>query len=149
MLLIICMGTLAIARINFTGHLFYIGLSIELNGTTYANNSEVSITEVGEGHNALLCRADSDSVEPQQHWRYPNYTMVENSTSSNDIYTTRENMTVSLNRRDGVTQPTGHYCCEVATMTDTDRMCIFLHNHGIECGEGIWANVSPYTHPYT
>ena len=114
---------------------FIAGLTIELNGVSYANNSEIAITEVGEG-DAVLCRTDrTDCCAPtenngrmrQGEWRYPNNTLVRNSGSGDDFYRTRGNMVVALNRRNGATQPTGLYGCEVATRADPNaRICITL-----------------------
>ena len=81
-----------------------------LNGVSYANNSLIVITEVGEGDNALQCRTDLFNGV----WHFPDRSLVN---SDGNIYRTRGNsMLVSLNRRNGATQPTGLYCCEAPTV---------------------------------
>ena len=109
-----------------------------LNGYIYANNSEIAITKVGEGDNAVLCRTDRtdccilmDSGGMRiGEWRYPNNTIVNNRASGSDFYRTRGTMVVALNRRNNATQPTGLYCCEVATMAGLNAtICIILSKH--------------------
>ena len=62
-------------------------------------------------------------------WRYPDNSLVDNRASGDDVYRTRGSMVVSLNRRNGATQPTGLYCCELPTAADFSanaRICIIL-----------------------
>ena len=60
-------------------------------------------------------------------WRYPDNNLVRISGSGDDFYRTRGNRTVILHRRNGALQPTGLYCCEVATMADRNAtICIEL-----------------------
>ena len=101
----------------------------------YVNNAEIAITEVGEGDNAVMCITDFTGCCSLSipggirigEWRFPNNALVRNSGSGDDIYRTRGYRTVRLNRRNGATQPTGLYCCEVATMADPNaRICIIL-----------------------
>ena len=107
------------------------GLRIELNGQTYANNTAISITEVGEDDNAVLCRTDlttccggTQGDSGQGDWIYPNGTEVGNRA---DIFRTREDMDIRLHRMHNVVAPTGQYCCEVPTVDDPNaRTCITL-----------------------
>ena len=113
------------------------GLRIELNGKSYGNNSEIAITEVGEGGNPLQCRTDlticCTNTPPEMllgEWRYPNNSRVRFRDSGDDIYRTRGSMVVSLHRRNGATQPTGLYCCEVPTAAHPNTnasACIYLN----------------------
>ena len=117
------------------------GLRIELKGVlSYKSNySEIVITEVGEGDNALQCRTDlitccindpANDRTRQGGWHYPNNSLVNNNVSGDGIYRTRGSMVVSLHRRNGVTQPTGLYCCEVPTAADPNTnatICIYLN----------------------
>ena len=108
------------------------GLSIEFMGMTYANNTAIAITEVGEDDNAVLCRTDltpccngtSDGTR-KGNWRYPDGTLVNNN---GNIYRDRRNMVVRLHRRNSPITPTGQYCCEVPTMAERDasKICIQL-----------------------
>ena len=111
------------------------GLSIELNGETYEDGDEISITDVGVADSAAVlcktnlttCCAVSSGVSGQGDWIYPNGTEVGNRRSGDDIFRTRGDMVVRLHRMDNVVVPTGQYCCEVATMDDLDaRICITL-----------------------
>ena len=100
---------------------------------SYANNSEIAITEVGEGDNALQCRTDLNTCchpdNPGQsrggEWRYPNNSLV-GYIFKGDIYRDRGSMVVNLYRRNA-TQPTGLYCCEVPTHDNPmARACVNL-----------------------
>ena len=102
---------------------------------TYANNSAIAITEVGEDDNAVLCRTDlttccGGTAETRQgHWIYPNGTLVGGNASGDDIYRDRRDMVVRLHRRNSATTPTGQYCCEVPTMVNPSSngiICIIL-----------------------
>ena len=109
------------------------GLRIEWNNTSYSNNSEIAITVVGEKANAVKCRTDSENCcavenNRQGEWHYPNNSLVDNAKSGDDIYRTRGNMVVNLNRRNDATQPTGLYCCEVPMAAHSNaRACIHLN----------------------
>ena len=100
----------------------YVGLIFELNNMSYANNSGIAITEIGEGANALQCRTDlttcCSNILPEMRlgeWHYPDNSLVATNSSGDGIYRTRGSMVVSLHRRNGATQPTGLYCCEMPT----------------------------------
>ena len=108
-------------------------------GTSYyTNNSLLSITDVGEADSAaVLCRTDLESCcAGQGEWIYPNgiitatgNSSVRNRNSNDDIFRTRGNMVVRLERRNNSIGPTGQYCCQVAIMgsPDTDStICIIL-----------------------
>ena len=98
---------------------------------TYANNTAILITEVGEDSNAVLCRTDlttccnGTSAEIRKgNWKYPNDTLV---TNKGDIYRDRRIMVVRLNRRENVITPAGKYCCEVPTIDNpSSNACITL-----------------------
>ena len=101
-----------------------------MNGQTYANSTAISIAEVGEGANAVLCRTDLTTCcreQKQGNWTYPNGTVVNNNGSGDDIYRDRRDMVVRLHRRNNATTPTGQYCCEVPTMDNPSSIiCITL-----------------------
>ena len=91
-----------------------------LNGTTYQNNSIVTLEDIGEDDNALFCitilatccRYENGSVFG--NWFFPNGTrvpsLIANKTSQN-FYREREQMVVNLNRRRG--GEVGIYHCEI------------------------------------
>ena len=114
------------------------GISIEFMGVTYANNTAINITEVGEGDNAVLCRTDlipCCRTSQKGHWRiYPDGTPVNGNRSGDDIYRDRRTMVVRLHRRNSATTPTGQYCCEVPTMANPSSnatICIILCEYRI------------------
>jgi hypothetical protein len=108
----------------------------------HAAYGQIPIADVGEGSasgGALLCMTNKpmccDDTPPnrrQGEWFYPNGTKVGIPASGDDFYRNRGTSVVRLNRRNNVMQPTGLYCCEVATISDEDaRICIVLS----ECNE--------------
>ena len=100
-----------------------IGLTLMLNSQTYANNSDISLTDVGEGMNALICmttRNDCcrgiDSTPPvaKGQWYYPNGDQVPIFSKIQDgFYRNRMHQQVLLHRRSNAMNREGLYCCEL------------------------------------
>ena len=91
---------------------------VTLRGTTYCNNSMVTLEDIGEGTNALLCMTEltaccrsSDTGEMRTalgNWFFPNGTRV---SSSGHIRRSRGHMVVRLHRRRGGEEEIYH--CEI------------------------------------
>ena len=89
-----------------------------LRGRPYQNNSIVILEDIGEGDNALLCitnltaccRSDDTGGNTSGNWFFPNGTRV-HSDGMWDIYRTRGQMVVRVNRRRGGVD--GIYRCEI------------------------------------
>ena len=83
-----------------------------LKGTVYQNNSLVTLEDIGEAGDALLCKtiqtACCRSGSYIGNWLFPNGTRVPTSWG---IYRTRGEMVVHLHRRRGGVE--GIYCCEI------------------------------------
>ena len=118
-----------------------------LRGTTYQNNSLVTLEEIGEGDAAaLLCRTDNtmccarDQVPGRGilgDWYFPNRDIVPNSRLMDgtmpDIYRNRGDKVVRLNRRrDGVT---GIYHCEMIPDTAGVFQTIYIGVYTASTGE--------------
>ena len=97
------------------------GVSLSLRGITYSNNSVVSISDIGEGEDALLCQTDKtqccrmrdnlpDRVAFGQ-WFFPNGDEVGND--DGDFFRNRGEGIVRLNRRNNALSPTGRYRCVI------------------------------------
>ena len=110
-------------------------------GTSYANNTSLFITDVGEDdNNNVLCMTDLTGccTNPGRgQWIYPDgfinaddNSLVRSNAGGDDIFRTRgAMMVVRLERRNNPIAPTGQYCCQVAIMgsPDTDStMCVIL-----------------------
>ena len=98
------------------GHLFISAgdVSFSLNGATYQNNSCVALEDIGEGNDALLCMTMLTSCcqEPKLgEWFFPNETQVSSNGTQFNIYITRGQMVVRLNRKRGGEE--GIYHCEI------------------------------------
>ena len=96
-----------------------------LNGTTYQNNSVVTLqdigqrNDIGEGDDALLCRTDITdccrypySDTGLGNWFFPNRSRVPSSNKLWDFHRTRGRSVVHLNRRRGGAN--GIYSCEIS-----------------------------------
>lgn len=90
----------------------------ENNGEIYVNNSIINLNDVGEGEQALLCktnRVDCCGTPPNRRgeFYYPNDIRVPISKQLHGFYRNRGAQVVRLNRRAGVTSPSGKYRCEI------------------------------------
>ena len=90
----------------------------ELKGKVYNNNSFVSINEIGEDDEALLCK--TDKVEccgtvPNRfgEFYYPDGSRVPIKRRNDRFYRNRDEQQIRLNRRAGSVSPTGLYRCEL------------------------------------
>ena len=100
----------------------FSGIRFSLNGTTYQNNSLVTLEDIGEGGDALLCVTDQPACCQPPHtqflsqsaignWFFPNGTRVPSSSQLWDFYRIGGQMVVLLHRRRG--GENGIYCCEI------------------------------------
>lgn len=97
------------------------GVRFWLKGTTYQNNSLVSLEDIGENDNALLCltdltlccRAPYTGIPGYAvgNWYFPNGTRVLSSTTKWEIYRTRGQNLIYLHLRRG--GATGIYRCTI------------------------------------
>ena len=91
-----------------------------LNGTTYQNNSNVTLEDIGENDTALLCMTNltaccrppyTSKNMSAGNWFFPNGTRVPSSDPQRDFYRTRGQSVVHLNRRRGGED--GIYRCKI------------------------------------
>ena len=90
-----------------------------LKGTTYKNNSNVILEDIGEGVDALLCMTNQTACcRPPYtsgmvigNWFFPNGTRIPPSGVQWDFHRTRGQMVVRLQRRRGGAE--GIYCCKI------------------------------------
>ena len=109
-----------------------------LRGIPYKNNSNVTLEDIGEGDNALLCitnytaccrRPYTSSINRTAlgNWYFPNETRVPSSNKQWDFHRTRGQMMVRLQRRRGGEE--GIYCCVIpVTMNVTQTKCIGVYS---------------------
>ena len=107
------------------------------NGVVYENNSEIYITNVGEGSFALSCRTSLTGCcksPPVGEWYYPDGQIVNVRRFEEDYYRNRdEEGNVYLNRRNSPQLPRGIYRC---TLPDQNGLMVTLHV-GLYIQEGI------------
>ena len=112
-----------------------------LRNTTYQNNSNVILEDIGEDDDALLCitnQTEMNSTIALGNWFFPNETRVPsevaNETSGEewDIYRDRGQMVVRLNRRRGEVE--GIYRCEIPDAMNVTQT-IYIGVYSISTGE--------------
>lgn len=108
---------------------------LSLNEVIIANNSNITITSIGEEDaEALLCITDlyqfsnshdSDDLEEIGNWYFStNNSVVGNSTQS-DVYTSRGQGVIRLHRTKYVTMLTECFCCELLDANRTKQnICV-------------------------
>ena len=123
--------------------LFCFFLVALLNGTTYQNNSIVTLEDIGEDDSALLCITNQttccrtsdtgDMVGGLGNWYLPNGSRVPIEENQWDFFRTRGEMVVLMHRRRGGEE--GIYRCEIPdamNVTQTIYIGVYLANTG-EC----------------
>ena len=96
----------------------YTGVYFTLAGQFFPNNSVLSLSEVGEGGGALLCKTNLMNccgTVPNcfGQFYYPNGVMVPINSRANGFYRNRGDQIVRLNHREGITSPKGTFHCEI------------------------------------
>ena len=118
-----------------------------LKGTTYQNDSIVILENIGEGGDSLLC-VNSLTVCCHQtntggsvlgNWFFPNGTEV---SSSGEMFITRGQMVVRLNRRRGKVE--GIYRCEILDATNVNQT-LYIGLYSATTGEW-WLYVHSVLH---
>ena len=108
-----------------------------LNNTTYQNNSNVTLEEIGERDNALLCISNLTTCYHQTcktNWFFPNGTRVPSRDEKWDFYRARGQMVVRLNRRRGGEE--GIYRCEISdSINVTHTIYIGVYTANTSTGE--------------
>ena len=122
-------------------HIFcLLGVYLSLKGVIYANNSFITITEIGESNSftsphqndGVQCISDrmpccSSSSFRAGHWFFPDGEEVPPQGAAVSFYRNRDEYgSVNLNRlNSGTTRPTGLFCCVVPDATDVNQtLCI-------------------------
>ena len=113
-----------------------------LHDSHYENKSVVSLDEIGEGADALLCLTNSIGC-CEEHgdgmtggiWYFPDSSLVplENQASRHDMYITRGPGVVRLHRRGSSTMPVGIFHCEIPDergMNQSIYIGVYLHLQG-------------------
>ncbi len=98
--------------------LLYSSLVRELTRAT----SEIEISDIGEGDDALLCMTDSTDCCTAEttlagKFYYPDGSVVGVRASGDSLYRSRGDQLIRLNRRNGATSPLGRYRCAIPDST--------------------------------
>ena len=110
-----------------------------LRGITYQNNSLVTLEDIGEGYDALLCLTDLTACcrppytwGSKGNWFFPNETRVPSSSFQWNFHRTRGQMVVRLYRRRG--GENGIYRCVIPDTTDVNQS-IYIGVYTANMGE--------------
>ena len=113
-------------------------MHISLGGEVYGNNSDILITNIGEeNEEALLCTTDNSQCcsSPDTpsgggalgEWLYPNGSPIGENDHIQGFYRNSGPAKVRLSRREGITAPTGKFCCKVPNANNTNiSICVNL-----------------------
>ncbi len=109
----------------------HTGVYLSLGSTVITNNTEILITDIGEGTLPLLtCHTDlvvccrkSDTIameNPTGDWHFPNGSPIlvgSKALPDASFYIKRNEQVVRLHRRENINHPspTGTYCCTIPT----------------------------------
>ena len=129
-----------------TGNFFFSAAI--LNGTTYQNNSIVTLEDIGEDDDALFCITNytaccrppytGDMESALGNWFFPNGSRVPSDTVNKtsdeewDFYRTRGQMVVHLNRRRGGVE--GIYRCVIPDAMNVTQI-IYIGVYSATTGE--------------
>ena len=110
-----------------------------LRNTTYQNNSNVILEDIGEGGDALLCMTNytgccqtTQTQSSSGNWFFPNGTRVSSLGNNSDMYRTRGQMVVRLHHRGGGEE--GIYRCEIPDSMHVTQS-IYIGVFSISTGE--------------
>ena len=111
-----------------------------LRNTTYQNNSIVMLEDISKGDDdALLCKTNysaccgrSGMMPALGNWYFPNGSRVPSTDRQRDIYRTRGQMVVRMNRRRGGVE--GIYRCEIPDAMNVTQT-IYIGVYSASTGE--------------
>ena len=118
-------------------------VNFSLNGTFYQNNSLVTLDDIGEGDDVLLCLTNLTACcrppytngrngSALGNWFFPNGTRVPSSGLQWDFHRTRGHMRVALHRRRGGEE--GVYRCVVPDAMNVTQT-IYIGLYSVSTGE--------------
>ena len=119
----------------YTCYAYTTGVYLSQNGTIIPNNSNLTITLIGQSDaEALLCLTDlyqfsnsrdSDDFEKVGNWYFSTNNSVVGNSIQSDVYTSRGQGVVRLHRKQHVTVLTGRFCCEILNANRTKQnICV-------------------------
>ena len=123
--------------LSFTLFFYFLSagdVKFSLRDTTYQNNSLVSLEDISEGNDALLCMTNLTGVSGSVRgdWYFPNGTRVFNTNDNSEIYGNRDQMSVRMNRRRGGVA--GIYHCEIPVSMNVNQT-IYIGVYNKSSGE--------------
>ena len=123
--------------LSFTLFFYFLSAGdvwFSLRSTRYQNNSLVSLTDIGDGNDALHCKTNLTGVNGsiRGDWYFPNGTRVLSTNGNSEIHRTRDQMVVRMNRRGGGKE--GIYHCEIPDAMEVNQT-IYIGVYNTNSGE--------------
>ena len=123
--------------LSFTLFFYFLSAGdvwFSLRGTTYQNNSLVTLEDIGDGNDALNCKTNLTGVNGSVRgdWYFPDGTRVLSTNDDSEIYGTRGEMAVRMNRRRGGEE--GIYHCEIPDSMNVNQT-IYIGVYNTSSGE--------------
>ena len=123
--------------------ILFTAVGFLFHGKVYGNNSIVSLMEVGERGDALLCiTSEADCCKndriprPMREWYFPNGSSVKKCLDGHSFYRDRDPSIVRLNQRYNATSPNGIFHCIIPSsirenMIMTNAIHIGIYDIGL------------------
>ena len=92
----------------------------------------MTLTDIGEGHDALLCITNGVNGSVRGDWYFPDGTRVLSTPNNSEIHRTRDQMAVRMNRRRGGEE--GIYHCEIPDSMNVNQT-IYIGVYNTSSGE--------------
>ena len=119
------------------------GVWFSLKGTTYQNNSIVTLEEIGQGGDVLLCITNYTACcsSPEmgnaiENWYFPNGSRVPGSGSQSSFFRSRGQMAISMHRRRGGVE--GIYRCVITDPINVNQT-IYIGVYSASTQSGEWS----------
>ena len=110
---------------------------VSFMGENLPNHAYVDLTLVGNDddgtpHTTVRCNTDLTTCcitslgNRAGQWYFPSEVPFSGAGGTEDIYRTRDNQRVILNRRNDAMSPSGIYCCEVPTSSNSMGETVYV-----------------------
>ena len=112
----------------------FTGTLLVLDCHSYYNNSIVTLDDIAEGSEALMCYTDREDCcnlgIRSGEWYYPNGRQVGTNGTGTGFYRNRGPSVVSLHRRENIVMPVGVFHCEIPYGNGYSHIYVGVYSQG-------------------